>query len=696
MLELISPAGSPEAVVAAVQSGADAVFFGQGKLSGHRGDGGFTGEEFENAVRYCRVRGCRVYAAMNILVSDGEIPQCVSTAQEWARLGVDAIVVSDLGLVHVLHEALPDMPLFGDVSMGVHNLAGARAVGEAGLSRIMLPRELPLDEIRQICAGAGLETSVFVQSGLCVCEPGLCYLSAMGSGRSANRGICTGTCRREFSLGGRKDDRPLSMKDWNLMDSLTELESAGVTGAVIEGRGQRAEFVAMAVKMFRTAIHDGKKPSEQEQELFAAAFSSQGFTDGYYTGETDDMFGYHVPSTDRDVSRGLAEVRNGYSSGEMRRVPVDFFALIEAEERSKFVACDGDGNKAAALGPVPAASELSPLTAQAIEEVMYKTGGTPYICSSVSARISPHLSMSEDELGAVRHELLAKLTEERRRPREVRTGTVPPLPAAQERARRPMMILQVLSTEQLSPELAAMKPDFIYLPLEELAENFDRLELFIRYGCVPCALMPPVIHGGEEEDRAFELLQTVRSYGVKQALICSLGHVTLVRRAGMQARGDYGLNVFNSYTADMLRRAGLLSYTASFELHMGQLRAMSQPMDMELIVYGRLPIMITEHCLIKNSAGKCACQSPGQLSDGHGNVYPVVRGFNCRNTIFGAHKLFLADRRAEYEKLGLWGTRLIFTTESSRECVEVARSYLGVSDYRPNGLTRGRMYKGVE
>lgn len=695
MMELISPAGSAESVVAAVQSGADAVFFGYGKFSGRRGDGALTREDFENAARYCRVRGCRVYAAMNVLVSDAELPQAAKAAEELARLGADAIVIRDIGLARVLRAVLPDMPLFGDVSMGIHDLSGARAAAELGLSRIMLPRELSPDQIRQICTGADVQASVFVQSGLCVCEPGLCYLSALGSGHSANRGLCDGSCRRDFSLGGRKDDHPLSMKGWSLMDRLSELEAAGVSGAVIEGRDQRAEYVAMAVKMYRAAMRDGKKPSEQETELFSSAFASQGFTEGYYSGERGAMFGYHVPSASRDVSRGLAEVRGGYSDGELRRVPVEFFALIEADARSKFVVRDADGNSAAVLGPTPAKSAGPALTAEDIEAAMYRTGGTPYTCAGVSARIAPHAAMTEEELSSVRQRLLSRLSEERRRPPEVRTGKMPEPPKACRSGERAKLIFHAVSAGQLSPELAAMKPDYIYLPLEEMAAGFDSLSLFVRYGCTLCAVLPPVIRG-DEQSRVIDLLQELRSRGVSQVVAGSLGHIPLARRAGMQVRGDYGLNVFNSFTADMLRRAGLLSFTASFELHAGQLRDMTAPLDMELIVYGRLPVMTTENCLIKNSAGKCSCQSAGRLSDGRGNVYPVVREFGCRNTVFSAHKLFLADRRADYEKLRPWGVRLMFTTESPRECVEVARSYLGVSSYKPNGLTRGRMYKGVD
>ena len=146
----------------------------------------------------------------------------------------------------------------------------------------------------------------------------------------------------------------------------------------------------------------------------------------------------------------------------------------------------------------------------------------------------------------------------------------------------------------------------------------------------------------------------------------------------------------------MLRTAGLQSVPASFELRIAQIRDLVKPLNTEMIMYGRMPAMVSEQCIIKNSAGRCACQTPGQLSDRMGSVCPVVHEYGCRNVIYNAHKLFLADKRQDYERAGLWGVRMMFTTESPRECVEVAKSYAGVSNYRPNGLTRGLYYRGVE
>jgi putative protease len=191
-------------------------------------------------------------------------------------------------------------------------------------------------------------------------------------------------------------------------------------------------------------------------------------------------------------------------------------------------------------------------------------------------------------------------------------------------------------------------------------------------------------------------LEKARSAGVTQALIGSLGHVALARMAGMDARGDYSLNVFNSYSMEIAARAGLLSATASFELTMEQIKLLSKPLDTEIIVYGRLPAMLTERCLIKASAGRCACGTPSRMSDDFGGVYPVLCEAVCRNALYGPMKVFLADRLDEVLLAGVSGMRLLFTNEGARECVEVAKSFLGKSEYRPNGLTRGLYYRGVD
>ena len=195
MLELLSPAGSPEGIIAAVQNGADAVYLGLGDFNARRGAKNFTNEEFEKAVSYCRIRGCKVYVTLNTLVSDREIPEALEAARLANRCGVDGIIIQDLGLVSVLRRALPDLPLHGSTQMSVHNLAGAQAAAEMGLTRVVLARELSLEQIKYISQNSPIETEIFVHGALCFCYSGQCYMSALIGRRSGNRGMCAQPCR---------------------------------------------------------------------------------------------------------------------------------------------------------------------------------------------------------------------------------------------------------------------------------------------------------------------------------------------------------------------------------------------------------------------------------------------------------------------------------------------------------------------
>ena len=228
MIELLSPAGSPESVIAAVQNGADAVYLGLGDFNARRGAKNFTDEEFRKAMRYCRVRGCKVYVTLNTLVGDREMEAAVDAARLASDEGADGLIVQDLGMSAAIRRALPDIPLHASTQMSIHNLAGVEAAAEMGMTRAVLARELSLEQIKFITKHASIETEVFVHGALCFCHSGQCYMSALIGRRSGNRGACAQPCRMQYSLGGRMDDYPLSLKDSCLVDRLQELEDAGV------------------------------------------------------------------------------------------------------------------------------------------------------------------------------------------------------------------------------------------------------------------------------------------------------------------------------------------------------------------------------------------------------------------------------------------------------------------------------------
>ena len=291
MLELLSPAGSPEAVIAAVQNGADSVYMGFGDFNARRGAKNFSPQELEKAIRYCRIRGCKTYVCLNTLISDRETAAALNYAGLAADMGATGFIVQDLGLVSILKRSLPSMPVHASTQMSIHNLAGAKAAAEMGCSRVVLARELSLEQIRYITQNAGVETEIFVHGALCFCHSGQCYMSACIGRRSGNRGMCAQPCRMQYSLGGRMDEYPLSLKDNCLVQSLDAIDQAGVACIKIEGRMKRPEYTAIVTGVYSDAIKKGITPGAADMQRLESAFSRQGFTDGYFTGSKEDMFG---------------------------------------------------------------------------------------------------------------------------------------------------------------------------------------------------------------------------------------------------------------------------------------------------------------------------------------------------------------------------------------------------------------------
>ena len=694
MLELLSPAGSPEAVIAAVQNGADAVYLGFGDYNARRGAKNFTGEEFEKAARYCRVRGCKVYATLNTLVNDREIEGAVRCARMAAKYGADGIIIQDVGLIRVLRDALPDLPLHASTQMSIHNLAGAEAAAQMGLTRVVLARELSLEQIRFITKNASVETEIFVHGALCFCHSGQCYMSALIGRRSGNRGMCAQPCRMQYSLGGRMDDYPLSLKDNCLISRLDEIEEAGVACIKIEGRMKRPEYTAIVTDIYHRAMKEHRQPTKEEMEMLGNAFSRNGFTQGYFDGDKRNMFGVRGEPAE-DVEKLFAATRRSYGEGEMRRVPVHFYTVCRKDEPIRAIAFDDDGNKAVAEGPVPEKAKRQGLTDAYIVEQMYKTGGTPFHVVENKAQTDPGLYISAAEINEMRRSLIGTLSEKRGKAPERRGSSIPALPKSIPPVTDPKIIFQVRTEDQLSEELARLKPDYLYVPAHLMKEHFDLLKPFTDNGSTPVAVLPRVISDNQVQDM-MSVLRELKDKGIREALVGNLGHIFYARNAGMAVRGDFGLNMFNSFSLGVLKEAGLLSATASFELRLAQIKDLAKPIDTEIIVYGRLPLMVSDQCVIKESAGHCACQVPGQLADRMGSVFPVVKEYGCRNVIYNAHKLYLADKKEDMYSAGLWGLRMLFTTESGRECAEVARGYLGLSDYKPNVLTRGLYYRGVD
>ena len=694
MLELLAPAGSMESVTAAVQNGAGAVYFGYGDFNARRNAKNFSEEEAVAAVSYCHLRGARVHLTLNTLLTDRELAGAAQVAAHASDIGIDAVIVQDLGVLRMLRQTVPDLEFHGSTQMTVHSLDGVKECADLGLSRVVLSRELSRDQIAYICQNSPIEIEVFGHGALCMCYSGQCYFSSVIGGRSGNRGLCAQPCRLKYGWEAKADSYPLSLKDMSLAGHLKELQDMGVACLKLEGRMKRPEYVAIVTGIYARALREGREPTQEELQQLEQAFSRQGFTEGYYLGKKGpDMFG--TRQEEKEPRELYAQARATYENGENRKEPVRLYALIEAGQPAQIAVQDKEGRVAHAEGPVPEAARNVPLTREKVEGQLSRTGGTPYGCEKVVAKVEEGLSLPLSALNNLRRQALDALSQQRVQPPRRRKEPFHPGVRYENQKQPPVYTVAVRTADQISDELLALKPALLYVPADQGAAHPEAVERCQKAG-VPVAALLPRIYSDKEGQALEQDLIALKNLGVEEALAGTLGGAYRAMSLGFRVRGDFGLGVYNSQTMKELKRLGFVAATASFELKFAQIRDLSKPIPMEFIAYGRLPLMITENCIIHNHTGQHTCDSVNQLVDRKGERFPVVKAYGCRNEILNSKKVFLADKSADYSRLGLWGARLVFTTENASECARVLERYLGRGNYQPNEYTRGLYYRDVE
>ena len=696
MLEVLSPAGSPEGVIAAVQNGADSIYLGFGDFNARKNAKNFSYEEFERALEYCRIRGVKTYLTLNTLASDRELPLVAERAKEACRLGIDAIIVQDLGVMRAVKQAVPEIPLHASTQMSVHNLEGVRMAAAMGFKRVVVARELSRRKISFICRNSPIEIEIFVHGSQCMCYSGQCYMSAVIGRRSGNRGLCAQPCRLGYSAGGYADEHSLSLKDNCLVRYMADIEAIGVTAVKIEGRMKRPEYAAIVTGIYSKAAHKGKAPTQDDLRALQKAFSREGFTDGYYIDRQGlDMFGVREED-EKENAIIFSTTRKNYFNGEFQRIPVRFVGTVSSGKRVKIAAADDRKNTSVVYGPVPEPAFHKELTPAVLQTQLHKTGGTPFLCVGVKSKVEPGLSLPLSAFNEMRRKLLSEILELRKPIQERALGEFVPSEEIPDRESAPIMAVSVMRLDQLSHGMEELSPDIVYIPVMEFDVESPILHSFLENKDIEVIVsLPRVIHDNERK-KVSEMLLRAGSLGVTDALVGNIGHILFAKSHKMAVRGDFGLNVYNTEALCVLRDLGLKSATLSFELRLAEICDMSKPLDTELIVYGRLPLMITETCIVKNSSGACTCDSFSGLTDRLGALFPVVPEFGCRNTLLNSKKLFMADKRIATSAVGLWAERLSFTTENALECVSVMKRYMGQGDYEPLGYTRGLYFRGVE
>ena len=635
--ELLAPAGSPRALLAAVEAGADAVYFGGEAFNARLRADNFDADAMREGIKTCHTYGVKTYVTLNTLFFDREERAFLAAAESAYLAGADALIVADLGGAALLRRHLPDLPLHASTQCSAHDLAGVRALAEMGFCRVVPARELPRDEIARLVREGGVEIEVFVHGALCVSFSGQCLFSSLVGGRSGNRGECAGPCR----LPDARGNYPLSLKDLSLARHVPELTAMGVHSLKIEGRQKSAEYVRDVVAVYRRLLDEGRGATDEEMRALAAAFSRSGFTDGYFCRRVDHrMLG--VRTEEEKAQKTIP------FTGISRKIPLFLSFSMRAGEPLS-LSLTANGKTVTVKGAPPDAAKTAPMNADAVAKNLCRFGNTPFFPAKTEFSVEPGLMAPVSELNALRRAAVAALTSEKARELPEKSESEAPAPRGEKSAYRSARFENVA---QITPRARSFF-DLVYLPLESFAPAADGV------------VLPPVTFDGER-GAVRSLLREAVERGARHALIGNLGHLDLAAEAGLLPHGDFRLNVTNARTLSVLLDAGFADVLLSPELSLPQIRDLSGACD--AIVYGRVPLMILEKCAGRE-VGDCSACARGEnaLVDRRGERFPILRAFSHRNTVYNSRPTVMSDKKNELFRAGLRGGHFLFSTETARE-----------------------------
>lgn len=661
--EILAPAGSMESLIAAVRCGANAVYLGTKGINARRGATNFTFEELKQAVEYCHARDIKIYLALNILISDSERELAYKTVEAGLSLGVDAFIIQDLGLAKIIHSHFPTARMHASTQCSVNSPEGFKALEKMGFVRAVLPREMSLDEIREIRHATDMELEMFVHGALCMCVSGQCYLSAMLGGRSGNRGLCAQPCRLGFSADASRSC-DLSLKDLSLIGNINEIAQAGVVSLKIEGRMKRPEYVAAAVTSCKKAI-DGEYSASDENTL-KSVFSRTGFTDGYFTGEHKDMFGTRQKEDVVAAKDVLKELSHLYDN-ENPLVPIDIEFICKANRKAELTAT-ALGKTVTVTGTVPEKAINKPMTEDSVKTRLAKFGNTQFYLNNITIDLDDGLILPASVINSMRREAVEMLDKV-----EIKPFTQMPYKAEKykEKDCTPYYTARFLNPDSI-PDKHPFKR--IFIPIwssdEDFVDNRAGVEI------------PRGLFGMEE--KLTKRLEHLKKIGVRKALCSNLGAYSLAQKMGFEVYGDFGLNIFNSESAQLFN-SPILSFEATLE----QTNRIGAK-DTGIIGYGYLPLMLTRNCPIKNHLGCSRCT--GKLTDRKGFEFKVkCSPYPCVE-VLNPVPVYMGDRQKEIKTDFI---HFYFTDESKNQVEQIINLFKTGGQF-DGKYTRGLTYRGVE
>lgn len=747
-LELLAPAGSLKTLKAVIHAGADAVYLGGSMFGARAYANNFNEEELLEAIRFGHIHGRKIILAVNTLLKEYELGQLYDYLHPYYEAGLDAVIVQDMGVMEFIKTHFPNLPIHTSTQMTITNVDGARLLKEQGVERVVTAREMSLEEIQRIHDEVGVELESFIHGALCYCYSGQCLFSSIIGGRSGNRGRCAQPCRLSFevlqgekSLTGHHATPILSLKDMCTLPFLYELADHGVYSFKIEGRMKTPEYAAGVVSIYRKYMDsylDGSRIPVEKKDIRALLELGNrgGFTNGYYYHHNDsDMLSGESASHNKSEGVLQDNIRREYVETELKE-KIKGKLILNKECPAKIEVQYGK-IKVSYQGDMVLVAQNRPLTKEVVTEKITKTGNTPFVFEKLEVTMDDDIFMPVNQLNQLRRGALEALEEallkpyERTLPELVKTSSTETdrqttgnainekqisgqslSQTSRQQSAGSSTEVRVLieDAEQLPAVLKADFVDTVYLDcmlytrenlIRKLSEDIDRVHAS---GKKAFYVFPFIFR--QQTSLFYEkIMPELKKLPLDGIMVRSLDEIAFIKEWGnenWQMVSDSNLYTYSNEASEYFYRLGMMQDTIPVELNRKEILRRENSRS-EMIIYGRLPLMITAQCIHKNTLGCMHQPKVLNLKDRYSVHFPVKNFCSeCYNVIYNSLPVCLFKEDVTVKKIAPAAVRLSFTTETEEEAEQILTIYGdiykngGILGQLPMECTNGHFKRGVE
>lgn len=729
--ELLAPAGSFEALEAALISGADAVYLGGSRFGARAYADNLNEEDMCRAIDLVHRQDKKLYMTINTLLKERELEdEFYRYLLPYYREGLDGVIVQDLGVVEAIRTWFPELPVHGSTQMAISGSASAELLKQEGLTRVVPARELSLQEIKEIYNKTGLEIECFVHGALCYSYSGMCLMSSMIGGRSGNRGRCAGTCRLPYEvwesgkkLNGPNTAYPLNTKDMCTLELLPEILQAGVCSLKIEGRMKKPEYTAGVVSVYRKYLDllaeypEKFRVEKQDMNFLYDLFNRDGFHQSYYkvrNGRTM-MALKNAKLTDAKQKNSnllYEKIRKDWKSNRLQK-PIQGYLSLHYGEPAKLVLLCGSAQAVVEKDGIQKAQN-QPVSKERVTAQMNKTGNAVFCFDSLEIDMDEDLFLPMQLLNELRREGMealeqaiaasfARIAADQQLKLETYMGESLEGSSSQ-------VWVMVETEEQLKSIAGISGVTGVCLPVHFLDQkhpvsSVEKIVLQLREKKLKVRISLPHMVRGQEDAWYRNDLKEMLQKGVDCFLVRSPESAARMWEAGLAGNCmlDYAIYTLNSQAQTFYRKHGFIMDTVPVELNAGEIRERNNE-NSELIVYGRTPMMISAQCLKKNMDQCTKTYARLNLKDRKGMNFPVqCMCDSCYNIIYNSLPTSLLKDADRIRSLHTASVRVHLTTESKKEAVTIVKAFVKAFVYGETDIkeklpetTRGHFKRGVE